>query len=105
MDVAIISRRESTRREQAAVAEEQSERLTRYFKNIVRIEWHLDDDGTNALVQCHLHAGHAFYRAHTDANSFQSAMHLAADTLIEQLRRKKQQRVRRRRAPALQEVA
>ncbi|MDZ4694796.1 MAG: HPF/RaiA family ribosome-associated protein [Deltaproteobacteria bacterium] len=105
MDVTIISRRESAKREQQAVAKEQSERLTRYFKNIVRIEWHLDDDGTSALVQCHLHAGHAFYRATTDANNFESAIHLAADTLIEQRRRKKQQRVRGRRVPVLQEVA
>jgi len=105
MDVTIISRSESARREQAAAAAEQSERMTRYFKNIVRIEWHLDDDGTKALVQCHLHVGHTFYRATTEADNFHSAMHLAADKIIEQRRRKKQQRVRGRRAPALQEVA
>lgn len=98
MDVTIVSRHETAKRGAKKLAEELSDRLPRFFKEILFVEWSLDEEGEQRIVHCKMHAKKGFYRSAAAADTFPHAMHVALEKLIEQRRREKQRDVRKRRA-------
>lgn len=104
MVVTIVSRCEMAKRGHRHLAEDLSQRLPRFFHDILFVEWTLDEEGQNKIVHCNMHAKKGFYRITANADSFAHAMHLALEKLVEQRRREKAHRVRRRRSENTSEV-
>ena len=73
MVVTIVSRSDEARRGHRHLAEDLSDRLPRYFQNIVFVEWTLDADGHKheKVVHVNLHASHNFYRVTSSAETQQ----------------------------------
>lgn len=105
MVVTIVSRCEMARRGHRLLAEELSERLPRYFRDIVQVDWSLDEDGVERIVHCNLHGPTGHYHVTAHAETFSHAMHLAMEKLLKQRGRQKETEVRRRRADTLPPAA
>jgi ribosomal subunit interface protein len=67
-----------------------SERLERYFNNILSVHWDLTMEGPEHVVDCRLHCGAGSYRASAHAIDFPHALHAVLDKLVRQRRRDKQ---------------
>lgn len=74
-----------------------SERLKRYFKRIVALEWDFSADGRACVAVCRVHSASGYYRAKTQASRFGEAADLAFDHLVRQRRRARGKRATRRR--------
>jgi ribosomal subunit interface protein len=70
--------------------EDYSERLERYFTNILTVHWDLTTEGIEHVACCRIHCGGADYRAHARDNDFHLALHGVLDKLVRQRRREKQ---------------
>jgi ribosomal subunit interface protein len=83
--------------------EDYSERLERYFSNILTVHWDLTTEGSEHLAGCRIHCAGASFRAHARANDFHLALHEVLDKLVRQRRREKQKHETARRdgRPAL----
>jgi ribosomal subunit interface protein len=81
--------------------EDYSERLERYFTNILTVHWDLTTDGSEHVAGCRIHcAGHSF-RAHAHAMDFHQCLHEVMDKLVRQRRREKAKHTSARRETQL----
>lgn len=72
--------------------EEFSNRLERYFTDILTVDWDLTMDGNEHVATCRLHTRAGFYRATARAMDARLALHEAIDKLSLQRRREKRVR-------------
>jgi ribosome-associated translation inhibitor RaiA len=68
---------------------ELSQRLERYFNDIMTVAWDLTQDGNMHTAVCRVHCPHGFYRATAHAKGPRQALHAAIDKLTQQRRREK----------------
>lgn len=66
-----------------------SEKLARFFRRVLTIEWILQTDGLRRIATCRVHAQSGFYRAQVAAESFRQAIHDTGEALARQRRRRK----------------
>lgn len=66
-----------------------SARLSRYFGEIVMIEWHLSREGRRHVAACNVHARSGYYRAQVLSERLSTAVGRALDKLVRQRRRQK----------------
>jgi ribosomal subunit interface protein len=69
--------------------EDYSERLERYFTNILTVHWDLTTEGSEHVAGCRIHCAGASFRAHAHAMDFHQALHEVMDKLVRQRRREK----------------
>jgi ribosome-associated translation inhibitor RaiA len=68
---------------------ELSQRLERYFTDILTVTWDLTQEGNTHTAVCRVHCPHGFYRATAHAFGARQALHAAIDKLTQQRRRDK----------------
>jgi ribosomal subunit interface protein len=69
--------------------EEFSERLERYFTDILTVHWDLTEEGSEHVATCRVHTRGGFYRATARDMNARLAMHAALDKLTRQRRKEK----------------
>jgi ribosomal subunit interface protein len=69
--------------------EEFSERLERYFTDILTVHWDLTEEGNQHVATCRVHTRRGFYRATARDMNARLAMHAALDKLARQRREQK----------------
>jgi ribosomal subunit interface protein len=69
--------------------EEFSERLERYFTDILTVHWDLTQEGSEHVATCRVHTRGGFYRATARDIHARLAMHAALDKLTRQRRKEK----------------
>jgi ribosomal subunit interface protein len=70
--------------------EEFSQRLERYFTEILTVEWDLTQEGSGGhTAVCRVHSRQGFFRATAHARTARQAMHTAIDKLTRQRHREK----------------
>lgn len=94
MNTIISARHASPGYEAKQYAIETSEKLARYFRRVLTIEWKLEAEGVRRVVTCRVHALSGFYRVRVAADGFRKAIHDAEQALVRQRRRRKEVRLK-----------
>lgn len=66
-----------------------SSRLSRYFRDIVTIEWNLSRQGRRHVAACKVHATSGYYRAEVISGRLSTSMGKTLHKLVRQRRREK----------------
>ena len=66
-----------------------SAHISRYFRNVVSVEWHVSQQGRDRLVSCTVHSGSGYYRARVGSDVTEGSIAQALDKIVRQRRRRK----------------
>ena len=82
MTIRVVAREGSLAPSEHLRLREVSGRISRYFLDIVSVEWSLSSEGRNCTAACKVHSRSGYYRAHVASDGFGKAIDQALDKLV-----------------------
>jgi ribosome-associated translation inhibitor RaiA len=89
MATRIVTRHEHLTEDERVRLRELSGRISRYFRDVVSLEWTLTNEGPDRIASCRVHSRSGYYGARASSDAMGKSIDQALDRVIRQRRRRK----------------